>query len=102
MLVSAISSKMLKARTDPELGPPLARLESTLGPLGLWDEDTDSLRVLLIAEAFVRVREAAPARQHPQEDSQDFGSSGQGRVACTEGLLRREQGAYTGVLFIVL
>ncbi|CAN0052876.1 unnamed protein product, partial [Ectocarpus sp. 8 AP-2014] len=43
-----------KARTDPELGPPLSRLEASLGPLGLWDQDTDSLRVLLIAETFVR------------------------------------------------
>ncbi|CAM9429932.1 unnamed protein product, partial [Ectocarpus sp. 6 AP-2014] len=43
-----------KARTDPELGPPLARLEASLGALGLWDQDTDSLRVLLIAETFVR------------------------------------------------
>ncbi|CAM9184413.1 unnamed protein product, partial [Ectocarpus fasciculatus] len=43
-----------KAKTDPELGPALARLASSLGPLGLWDEDTDSLRVLLIVETFVR------------------------------------------------
>ncbi|CAM9471997.1 unnamed protein product, partial [Ectocarpus sp. 12 AP-2014] len=43
-----------KARTDPKLGPPFARLEASLGPLSLWDQDTDSLRVLLIAETFVR------------------------------------------------
>ncbi|CAM9869437.1 unnamed protein product [Ectocarpus sp. 4 AP-2014] len=43
-----------KARTDPKLGPPLARLEASLGPLGSWDQDIDSLRVLLIAETFVR------------------------------------------------
>ncbi|CAB1120348.1 unnamed protein product [Ectocarpus sp. CCAP 1310/34] len=55
MIVSVVSSKMFKARTNPELGPPLARLEASLGPLGLWDQDIDSLRVLLIAETFVRL-----------------------------------------------
>lgn len=59
VLVSVVSSKIFKATTDPELGLPLTRLEASLGPLGLWDQDTDSLRVLLIAETFVRVREAA-------------------------------------------
>ncbi|CAM9367048.1 unnamed protein product, partial [Pylaiella littoralis] len=48
-----------KAREDPELGPPLARLQAALSPMGLWDEDTDSLRVLLVAEMFVRA-DASP------------------------------------------
>eukprot|EP00752_Nemacystus_decipiens_P005465 g4951.t1 len=48
-----------KAREDPELGPPLARLRASLSPQGLWHDDDDSLRVLLIREVFVR-RDRSP------------------------------------------
>lgn len=47
-----------KARQDPELGPPLARIRTHLSPIGLWDDELDSLRVLLIAETFARVNQS--------------------------------------------
>eukprot|EP00903_Cladosiphon_okamuranus_P008005 g7724.t1 len=43
-----------KARDDPELGLSLARLAASLSPQGLWQDDEDSLRILLIREKFVR------------------------------------------------
>lgn len=56
VLDNASFSTQQQARADPELGPVLMKLEASLSPTGLWDDDLDTLLVFLVAESFVRVR----------------------------------------------
>lgn len=65
-----------KARDDPELGPPLAKLRASLSPLGLWNDDEDCLRVLLIVEAFVRVREGEQRKRQKKRERRGGASGG--------------------------